>query len=450
MTAGEPHNSDGRPRRSARLRKWLILASIVALAAGLILWIVERRRALIRRDFVESAEASGGAVAFHYQYGDQDDLNPAFPAQPRPEPGLVRRYLFGDFSTLAIHSVRFPNEEGVAPADLARLMQLDEARALYLAGTEFSDDELSNVASMSSLRVLVLDATNVTDAGLEALQGHGGLRGISFSSLPVTDEGLKHLEAFPHLEWVGAFETSVTRQGVEEFQRNRPSVRIHWSNPRDAAHREAIANLQRAGFYVHRNQAPKMPVSYEIESPFRLVLTDPIHAVTWRASDDDLQNLQHVPNIRKLDLSTLQSTGRLFTNRSLDHLAGLDSLTELGLESTGVTDEGMKQVAQLERLRSLNLSRSLVGGNGLLHIANIKTLRFLNLHSTGVDNEGVKHLAALPHLKELDLSSTQITEEAVPFLARIRPLRKLDVRSNGFSEEAYARLRRRLPDCEVK
>ena len=144
------------------------------------------------------------------------------------------------------HSKRISNEQ------VRRL--LDAAPALLdlnLAGTDVSDDALSNLshliglrgvvlvrtrvgnrgllhlAKLKNLEELYLDGTQVTDDGLRCLANTRSLRTLTLCKTAVTDAGLEWLlDRLDNLELLSVEDTGVTQDGVGRLRAKRPGVEI--------------------------------------------------------------------------------------------------------------------------------------------------------------------------------------------------------------------------------
>jgi hypothetical protein len=82
---------------------------------------------------------------------------------------------------------------------------------------------------------------------------------------------------------------------------------------------------------------------------------------------------------------------------------GLQHLSQIGvleLNSTPVTDAGLKHVSGLHKLRALMLDETLVTDEGLTHLAGLSNLVVLKVRGTAVTPDGVGRLQkALPHCR---------------------------------------------------
>ena len=121
------------------------------------------------------------------------------------------------------------------------------------------------------------------------------------------------------------------------------------------------------------------------------------------------------------------------TDIGLAHLKPLRKLRILGLgryiETTGITDVGLKALSGFENLESLTIRNyPKITDDGLLHISNLRKLKSLKLNGLNISGEGFLYLSKLPYLYGLDLSEgLKITDEYLSHLADIPRLSLLDL-----------------------
>ncbi|MEZ6063414.1 MAG: DUF4259 domain-containing protein [Planctomycetaceae bacterium] len=100
------------------------------------------------------------------------------------------------------------------------------------------------------------------------------------------------------------------------------------------------------------------------------------------------------------------------------------TLKELSIEGSGITDRGMEHVGQL------------------------KNLRDLEIRGPKVTDAGVAYLQSLPNLDSLSLRRTQITDAGLKFLANLKSLRSLSVDHSKVSAAGLKKIGRQL-GCHV-
>lgn len=95
---------------------------------------------------------------------------------------------------------------------------------------------------------------------------------------------------------------------------------------------------------------------------------------------------------------------------------GIDALTKISeqliwlyLNNSNVTDDDLQSVSNLTQLRKLNLSHNAITDKGIGYLMTLTELEYLNLYATNVSDSGVDSLLTLPHLKALYLWQTNVT-----------------------------------------
>ena len=128
-------------------------------------------------------------------------------------------------------------------------------------------------------------------------------------------------------------------------------------------------------------------------------------------SDDDLRNVRLAMPLQKLDLSYNDG----ISERGMTSFLNVGSLTSLDLTSTGV--------ASLDFLDGMS------------------ELRKLSLGQTGIGDEDMSFLDGLPNLSRLELFGTGITDSSMDALAGLESLQHLDIRYTKVSQDAIERLK---------
>jgi len=104
--------------------------------------------------------------------------------------------------------------------DIANLQELD------LAGVQFTDADLAQLAGLTNLRVLHLEKTPTTDSMLAHLKGLKNLVYLNLYGTQVTDAGLPQLKELTNLKSLYVFETKVTDAGIASLKEPLPNLRI--------------------------------------------------------------------------------------------------------------------------------------------------------------------------------------------------------------------------------
>ncbi|CBH14182.1 leucine-rich repeat protein (LRRP), putative [Trypanosoma brucei gambiense DAL972] len=139
-----------------------------------------------------------------------------------------------------------------------------------------------------------------------------------------------------------------------------------------------------------------------------------------------LTDVLHIADVQVLRQLTLESCTSL--EEGVGKLGGLPALYELDLSYSSIVDVFLQGLSSSRSLVKLNLSwcDQLTDVSPL---AELKTLKYLNLQSCEAVVAGIGDLGKLPGLYELDLSCTPITDCALRDLCSSRSLVRLDISS---------------------
>lgn len=122
-------------------------------------------------------------------------------------------------------------------------------------------------------------------------------------------------------------------------------------------------------------------------------------------TDEDLEVLKTLPNLREVRLYSYSTAGQVFefTDRACEIVGELGGLNRLTLMLAKVTDRGVRQLSGLENLQELAISG--VSDGGMSALSSLKNLEFLTLSGSFSDT-GIAHLASLKRLNVLALASS--------------------------------------------
>jgi serine/threonine protein kinase len=116
---------------------------------------------------------------------------------------------------------------------------------------------------------------------------------------------------------------------------------------------------------------------------------------------------------------------------------------DVSLTSTAITDAGLEKLLQLP-LNDLDLSRTNINDSATPILAKMRKLKALKLESTKITNDGLRELAPLKELAYLDLDQiSQISDESVEIILRQWPnIRHLNLGRTSISDRSILRLSR--------
>ncbi len=137
------------------------------------------------------------------------------------------------------------------------------------------------------------------------------------------------------------------------------------------------------------------------------------------------------------------------TDAGLKELAGLKSLQALYLAGTPVTDAGLKELAGLTSLQTLDVRWTKVTDAGMKELAGLKSLQRLYLNHCDVTGAGLKDLTVLKNLQILNIGGTQVTDAGLKEAAGLKSLQSLIMWGTKATPAGVAELRQGLPKCNI-
>ena len=162
-------------------------------------------------------------------------------------------------------------------------------------------------------------------------------------------------------------------------------------------------------------------------------------------------------------LESLELTGEnAFNDAGVKHLAGLENLRRLSLNSQLVTDAGVRELGRLKKLEQLTLQFTSATGASLdvlagaplqtlsvgqlsdsaaAHLRLFPQLRELASHDATLTAAGFAHLAGLRKLDVLDLTNArQLTDDGFAPLAQLASLRRFHAVGSGLGDRGARHL----------
>lgn len=164
---------------------------------------------------------------------------------------------------------------------------------------------------------------------------------------------------------------------------------------------------------------------------------------------EDLEALQHVPLLRKLEISGSHDEPT-FDGKADEALARLKytpELRNLKLWTLSITDDGLTVLAKLPHLRSLDLSQCDVAGGGLKHLDGAEDFWTLKLDGEAVNDDLADSLAVLKHLIVLELNCPSVTSRIGSAFSNLPKLQLLSI-SKAQLDNSFAASLAQLPALE--
>jgi Leucine-rich repeat (LRR) protein len=125
----------------------------------------------------------------------------------------------------------------------------------------------------------------------------------------------------------------------------------------------------------------------------------------------------------------------------IERLGELEHIKRLRIQSSVLSEQGMRSVGRLAHLGSLTVFRGRVLKGGFNHLANLKNLRTLNLEGAIVDDDvTLASLKGLTALTEINLGGTRITDSGMASLAGLIKLEDLNLNRTQISDSGVAQL----------
>lgn len=161
------------------------------------------------------------------------------------------------------------------------------------------------------------------------------------------------------------------------------------------------------------------------------------------ANDRDLEWLGKCPRLERICLFDTE-----VTDVGMWHLAHLNRLRILEVESEYLTDEACKACAKIISLEELSLASDKITDSGVEHLRPLRQLKSLHVFSDLLTNESCNTIAGWSNLEIVILESTEISDAGALAFARSFNLKRLQIRA-PVSDAAAAKLKTLLPNCEV-
>lgn len=153
-----------------------------------------------------------------------------------------------------------------------------------------------------------------------------------------------------------------------------------------------------------------------------------IHLDSTNVTDEGLKALTHMSGLQQLYLSDTKITGAGLSGLDLTELRSLD------LGSTHVTDSALHSLVNFPNLQSLNLTKTKISDAALSHVKQLRRLEQLNLYYTRVSDAGLDSIQHMTQLRSLNLGWTKVSDAGLPNLIGMSQLLKLNLDSTKVSD----------------
>jgi len=137
------------------------------------------------------------------------------------------------------------------------------------------------------------------------------------------------------------------------------------------------------------------------------------------------------------------------TDNGLQYLAAWSKLVSIDFEDALITGEGLRYIRTLPQLKFINLEGTRITSAAIQALEGMESLVVLKLKGTSVDDAVLEYLEKIPNLEELNLGVTLVTDASVDRLGALKNLKILYVGESRISEKGIQNLRRMLPACQI-
>lgn len=319
------------------------------------------------------------------------------------------------YDSLAVAEIRQIDDTGatelhfradeLSSSDFAQLDKLDSIVRLGLYGLYRS--QLAAAATCGSKIVaLELHGQEINDDDLKTIAGFAALETLEIGCNDITDQGLASLTTLEHLEELSAGSNHLCGAGLSEWRAPLRSLQL---------------SELKLPFSVEAGEAVG---AFSLLSNLRLTIIE-------------LESGALRPLARLGGLGQLSLLGSKPCNQDLRFLAGFGSLEGLSLALTDTDNDGLRWLAATDTLVELDLNGTGVTDSAFL--GRFSQLRVLDLRGTGVND--VTPLRDL-HLERLDLSGSWIDSSVVEELSNFACLKELTIRRASLDERGLQALSR--------
>ncbi len=204
----------------------------------------------------------------------------------------------------------------------------------------------------------------------------------------------------------------------------------------DADETAAIAKIELLGGKVERKDK-LISVSFAGNEKFgdnEMRLLKPLKNVKTLQLQSTKITDEGLKELKGLQITALLLYDNQITDVGLKELRDHKNLYNLYLGKTKITDNGLTELVGLQNLGQLDLGGSQITDKGLKTISELKNLGELNLSSTRISDAGLQELSNLPKLEYILLKNTQITDLGLKTMKEFKELRALDLRRTQITD----------------
>jgi len=126
-------------------------------------------------------------------------------------------------------------------------------------------------------------------------------------------------------------------------------------------------------------------------------------------------------------------------------------LKQINCVYTNLNDAGLQIIAKINSLENLNLQGTPITNTGISYLTSLENLKFLRLKECElIDDQCLLDLNKIKNLEELEIQETQITARGLSYLSNENlKLIVLEISNNNFEQTNLLEFSKQLPNCEI-
>jgi internalin A len=309
------------------------------------------------------------------------------------------------------------------------------SKALEAFGAQLKRNSLKRVTSLAFLQ------HTAVEADLRFLRSLPELKEVIVSAMSLTRVGIDHLSAAKKLEVLQLTGSALNRESLsllDQFD-SVQTLKLNGPDLTDELLDEAKfpKGLQTLMMLFASNVTDRgLACLAKIGSLQRLDIGSP------RITDNGLKALDQLRTLRQVFTHDSPVTGAFIAR-----LSAQNELVSVG--GRGFTNEGAAALAGCKQLRKLYLESSKITDAGMKHFSDLEKLEFLDLRNTKVKGSGLVYLGRLEKLSHLALSRTEVSDDSLLQLSNCRSLTRLFVDGSKVTSVGARRLKAVLPEIDV-
>ena len=343
---------------------------------------------------------------------------------PAPPPKPNAAVVLATFRSLKSHEI-----SDAAIAELSTLTEgLETATEINASGSSITGAGLANLSKLPALSSLDLSSTSVSNDVMQHLTQVPMLASLSLNGTSISDDGLTVLNACPNLKKLEIKGCKLTPNGFAAIGK--------------------MPVLEELNFEVTPGlNDVTLDLICEARTLRRLNFRD-----CGGITDSGMAALAKLEVLEELNInrSGVTSEGFLAVTKG----GGLKNMKLLGVSVTPMTEKGARAINTMKSLEHIDL-QMVAGINDLgftLIVSGMKNLKHININDCGsiTGPKAFTALKACDDLEVLHASRSGINDVSLGQLVGHKKLRKLDVFDTKCTQAGVIKLRKLLPECEIR